>query len=110
MAPDAVVSVLTPGESGQGVDSMPQVTQVTEATEATGVTVPSNLDQQNIARVASAGASAHEHFINYGKILDFAYESDRKMVSLVEALGVRETTSKSGQTGIPLAANKQSNE
>ena len=91
MAPDVSVSVLTPRD-GQGVDSM-----------ANDVTVPSNLDQQNIARVASAGASAHEHFINYGKILDYAYEADRKMVSLVESLGVRESTSKSGQLGIPVA-------
>ena len=69
-----------------------------------GVTVPSNLDQQNIARLASAGASAHEHFVQFGKILDLSYEADRKMVSLVEALGVREVTSKSGQVGIPKAA------
>jgi len=68
------------------------------------VTVPSNLDQQNIARIASAGASAHEHFVQFGKILDLAYEADRKMVSLVESLGVRESTSKSGQMGIPQAA------
>lgn len=67
------------------------------------VTVPSNLDQQNIARIASAGATAHEHFVMYGKILDFAYEADRKMVSLVESLGVRESTSRSGQLGIPIA-------
>ena len=65
------------------------------------VTVPENLDQQNIARLASAGASAHEHFVQFGKILDLAYEADRKMVSLVEALGVREVTSASGQKGIP---------
>lgn len=67
------------------------------------VVVPSNLDEQNLARIASAGASAHEHFISYGKILDYAYEADRKMVSLVESLGVREATSKSGQMGVPLA-------
>lgn len=96
--PDAIVDVLTP-HLGQGVDSM------AEAAKANDVTVPSNLDQQNIARVASAGASAHEHFINYGKILDYAYESDRKMVSLVESLGVRESTSKSGQRGMPLAGD-----
>lgn len=73
-------------------------------TDGTGeVTVPGNLDQQNLARIASAGATAHEHFIMYGKILDYAYESDRKMVSLVESLGVRESTSKSGQIGIPIA-------
>lgn len=68
------------------------------------VKVPKNLDQQNIARIASAGASAHEHFVQFGKILDLAYEADRKMVSLVESLGVRETTSRSGQIGVPLAA------
>jgi len=78
---------------GTGVESMSEP-----------VTVPSNLDQQNVARIASAGASAHEHFVNYGKILDYAYESDRKMVSLVESLGVRESVSRSGQTGMPMAA------
>lgn len=67
------------------------------------VTVPSNLDQQNIARIASAGASAHEHFVQFGKILDLAYEADRKMVSLVESLGVRESTSRSGHLGVPIA-------
>ncbi len=67
------------------------------------VTVPKNLDQQNLARIASAGATGHEHFVMFGKILDYAYEADRKMVSLVESLGVRESTSKSGQIGIPLA-------
>ena len=59
--------------------------------------------EQNGGRLLSAGASAHEHFVQFGKILDLAYESDRKMVSLVESLGVREATSKSGQAGIPLA-------
>ena len=39
----------------------------------------------------------------FGKILDLSYEADRKMVSLVESLGVREVTSQSGQTGVPLA-------
>jgi hypothetical protein len=67
------------------------------------VTVPSNLDQQNLARIASAGATAHEHMVMYGKILDYAYEADRKMVSMVESLGVRESTSKSGHLGIPIA-------
>ena len=74
-------------------------------TTTTGeITVPSNLDQQNLARIASAGASAHEHFIQFGKVLDLAYEADRKMVSLVESLGVREVTSQSGQKGIPGSA------
>ena len=75
-----------------------------EGVDEMAVEVPSNLDQQNIARLASAGASAHEHFVQFGKILDLSYEQDRKMVSLVEALGVREVTSKSGQAGIPAGA------
>jgi hypothetical protein len=66
--------------------------------------MPSEVASQNGARILSAGASAHEHFINYGKILDYAYEADRKMVSLVESLGVRESTSYSGQRGIPAAS------
>ena len=72
-------------------------------TDGEPVKVPSNLDQQNLARIASCGASAHEHFVMYGKILDYAYEADRKMVSLVESLGVRESTSRSGQLGVPIA-------
>ena len=60
--------------------------------------------EQNGGRLLSAGVSAHEHFVQFGKILDLAYESDRKMVSLVESLGVREATSKSGHEGIPGAA------
>lgn len=77
------------GDIGEGDDEM--------------ANVPSNIDEQNIGRIASAGASAHEHFVTFGKVLDYAYEADRKMVSLVESLGVRESTSKSGQMGVPLA-------
>lgn len=65
--------------------------------------VPSELHEQNLGRLANAGAQAHEHFVQFNKILDLSYEQDRKMVSLVESLGVREVTSKSGQYGIPIA-------
>jgi len=63
--------------------------------------VPGELHEQNLGRLAGAGAQAHEHFVQFGKILDLSYEQDRKMVSLVESLGVREVTSASGQAGIP---------
>lgn len=63
--------------------------------------VPSEIHEQNLARLAGAGAQAHEHFVQFGKILDLSYEQDRKMVSLVESLGVREVTSRSGQVGVP---------
>lgn len=59
--------------------------------------------EQNGGRLLSAGASAHEHFVQFSKILDLAYEADRKMVSLVESLGVRESTSQSGHLGVPIA-------
>lgn len=60
-----------------------------------------DMQEQNMSRLASAGVSAHEHFVTFGKVLDYSYERDRKMVSLVESLGVREVTSASGQAGIP---------
>lgn len=66
--------------------------------------IPDALHEQNLGRLASAGLQAHEHFVQFGKILDLSYEQDRKMVSLVEALGVREVTSASGQAGIPASA------
>ena len=68
--------------------------------------VPAEIHEQNLARLAGAGAQAHEHFVQFGKILDLSYEQDRKMVSLVESLGVREVTSQAGQTGIPLAGGR----
>lgn len=66
--------------------------------------IPAALHEQNLGRLASAGLQAHEHFVQFGKILDLSYEQDRKMVSLVESLGVREVTSASGQAGIPAGA------
>ena len=72
--------------------------------------VPRNIHEQALSRLSAAGAQSHEHFVQFGKILDLAYEGDRKMVSLVESLGVRETTSKSGQIGIPMAAQPATEE
>ena len=66
--------------------------------------IPEALHEQNLGRLAGAGLQAHEHFVQFGKVLDLSYEQDRKMVSLVESLGVREVTSQSGQTGIPGSA------
>jgi hypothetical protein len=78
-------------DSGIGEENMP-----TELPEALAI--------QNLGRLAQAGLQAHEHFVQFGKVLDLSYEQDRKMVSLVESLGVREVTSASGQAGIPASA------
>lgn len=66
-------------------------------------TIPAEIHEQNLSRLSGAGATGYEHFIQFNKILDLNYEADRKMVSLVQSLGVREVTSQSGQSGIPLA-------
>lgn len=66
--------------------------------------VPAALAEQNLSRLASAGMQSHENFVQFGKVLDLSYETDRKMVSLVETLGVREVTSASAQAGVPARA------
>ena len=66
--------------------------------------IPQAIAEQSASRILGAGAIHAEHLVTFSKILDLAYEQDRKMVSLVESLGVREVTSKSGQLGIPEAA------
>ena len=65
--------------------------------------VPENLHEQNLARLGATGAVANEHFVSFNKILDLNYEMDRKVTSLVQSLGVREVTSRSGHLGIPVA-------
>jgi hypothetical protein len=68
------------------------MTPVTHIGDDDMSTLMDKVAEQNGGRLLSAGASAHEHFVQFSKILDLAYEADRKMVSLVESLGVRETT------------------
>jgi hypothetical protein len=67
------------------------------------VDVPPGIQQQGLARLSAAGTIHSEHVVTYSKSQDLGYEIDRKSVSLVQALGIREVTSQSGQTGIPLA-------
>lgn len=70
--------------------------------------VPPLMHEQNLSRIAQAGATAGENAVTFNTILHLSYEADRKMVSMVEALGVREVTSQSGQLGIPNAAQQGS--
>lgn len=85
-------------------DVPPVSSGTTQSVEEIMADVPANVHEQTLSRLSSAGASAHEHFVQFGKVLDYAYEADRKQVSLVQALGVREVTSRAGQEGIPIAA------
>ena len=70
--------------------------------------VPASVHEHNLSRLEGAGELAYENFVTFSKVLDYSYEQDRKMVSVVESLGVREVTSKSGQTGIPMAGSQAS--
>lgn len=65
--------------------------------------VPPLIHEQSLGRLSAAGTIHAEHVTTFSKILDLNYETDRKRVDLVQSLGVREVTSQSGQTGIPLA-------
>lgn len=65
--------------------------------------VPAEIHEQALSRLSLAGVGGHEHHVQFGKVLDYSFEQGRHMVSLVESLGVREVTSKSGQQGIPNA-------
>ena len=60
---------------------------------------PANIHEVTLGHLESAMERAHEHFIQFAKTQDYAYEQDRKMVSLVQALGVREVASKNVPAG-----------
>ena len=62
------------------------------------------MQQQIMTRLAAAGAIHGEHVVTFSKVLDYNYETDRKRIDLVQATGVREVTSRSGQVGIPIAS------
>lgn len=68
--------------------------------------VPDGIQQQSLARLSAAGTIHAEHVVTFSKVIDLNYEMDRKSVSLVQALGVREVTSQAGQAGIPLAGGQ----
>jgi hypothetical protein len=69
--------------------------------------IPRAQEEQSASRILAAGSMANEHSQQFNKILDLNYERGRDKVSLVESLGIREVTSKSGQLGMPIAANSQ---
>jgi hypothetical protein len=68
--------------------------------------VPASIHEQALGRLSLTGAHGAEHSQQYNKILDLNYVQERNMVSLVEALGAREVTSKSGQLGVPIAGGE----
>ncbi len=61
--------------------------------------MPQEMSELSMSRVAAAGAHSHEHFMQFGKMLDFSFEQDRKIVSLAQGLGVREVASRTPSMG-----------
>ena len=93
-----------PNPNDNILDNVIEIEDLNTGEDNMPIEIPESMHIQNLGRLAQAGLQAHEHFVQFGKVLDLSYEQDRKMVSLVQSLGVREVTSASGQAGIPAGA------
>ena len=82
----APVDVLTPGD-GQGVE-------MAEPTAQFG-----SLHDQNMAAMGQAIAMFQTDAVKVSKATDYAYLQDKDLVSLAEAVGVREVASQKNPAG-----------
>lgn len=67
--------------------------------------VPVSIHEQSLSRISAAGSLAAEHATSLAKAQDYGFLLEKNMVSLVQSLGAREVTSRSGQEGVPLAGS-----
>ena len=61
--------------------------------------------EQNMAALAQVGVALQHHFASYQKVLDLDYAEGKRIVGMVEAMGVREVASKTvpaGPNSIPV--------
>ncbi len=66
------------------------------------------LMEQNMGALAQSGVIAQNNFITTGKAQDYDYLEGKRLVSLEEAVGVREVASKQTPAG-PSPASSKSN-
>ena len=85
--PDVTIDVLTPGD-GQGEEEM------AEPTAQFG-----SLHDQNMAGMGQALTRFQNDTVTVSKASDYAYLQDKDLVSLAEAVGVREVASRSNPAG-----------
>ena len=64
------------------------------------------LHEQNMSALAQIGLALQQHFASYQKVLDLDYAENKRLVGLVEALGVREVASKTVPAGPNTTAAK----
>ena len=65
--------------------------------------IPQAICEQAAGRLLQAGSIHAEHTVLHSKSQDQQFQLDQHSISLVQALGVREVTSRSGQAGVPIA-------
>ena len=60
-----------------------------------------NLHEQNMATLGQSGVVAQNNFITVQKVVDYDLIEQKRMVSLDEAVGVREVSSREAMAGKP---------
>lgn len=60
-----------------------------------------NLHEQNMATLGQSGVIAQNNFITVQKVVDYDHIEQKRMVSLDEAVGVREVASRESMQGKP---------
>ncbi|MDM4015976.1 hypothetical protein [Roseiconus lacunae] len=60
-----------------------------------------NLHEQNMAALGQSGVVAQNNFITTQKVVDYDHIEQKRMVSLDEAVGVREVASRESMAGKP---------
>ena len=61
-----------------------------------------NLHEQNMATLGQSGVVAQNNFITVQKVVDYDHIEQKRMVSLDEAVGVREVSSREAMAGKPV--------
>ncbi len=67
--------------------------------EGNTATLAEQVINQSVASLAQTGLVAQNNFVTVNKALDFDFMEQRRIISLEEAVGVREVSSKSVPAG-----------
>jgi len=86
--PPGSIDLVSPGETGQGEEKMPEPTAQFGA-----------LHDQNMAGLGQALTRFQNDVVTVSKASDYSYLQDKGLVSLSEAVGVREVASRVNPAG-----------
>lgn len=82
-----------------GVVTIP--VSVSSPKEEPQMALADNLHEQNMAALGQSGVVAQNNFITTQKVVDYDHIEQKRMVSLDEAVGVREVASRESMAGKP---------